>query len=60
VNEQPYILVVDDDPDILEGIQAVLENEPYSSGIAPTAGRRWNRGSRRPGPIGRFGCGSSM
>jgi CheY-like chemotaxis protein len=29
VNEQPYILVVDDDPDILEGIQAVLENEPY-------------------------------
>jgi CheY-like chemotaxis protein len=27
--EQPYILVVDDDPDILEGITAVLETLPY-------------------------------
>jgi two-component system alkaline phosphatase synthesis response regulator PhoP len=27
--EQPYILVVDDDPDILEGIIAVLETQPY-------------------------------
>jgi adenylate cyclase len=27
--EQPYILVVDDDPDILEGITAVLETEAY-------------------------------
>ena len=27
--EQPYILVVDDDPDILEGLMAVLETQPY-------------------------------
>lgn len=27
--EQPYILVVDDDPDILEGIIVVLETQPY-------------------------------
>ncbi len=27
--EQPYVLVVDDDPDILEGIMAVLETQPY-------------------------------
>jgi two-component system alkaline phosphatase synthesis response regulator PhoP len=27
--EQPYILVVDDDPDILEGITAILETQPY-------------------------------
>jgi CheY-like chemotaxis protein len=27
--DQPYILVVDDDPDILEGIAAVLETQPY-------------------------------
>jgi CheY-like chemotaxis protein len=29
VNEQPYILIVDDDPDILEGITAILESQPY-------------------------------
>ena len=27
--EQPYILVVDDDPDILDGITTVLESQPY-------------------------------
>jgi CheY-like chemotaxis protein len=27
--EEPYVLVVDDDPDILEGIVAVLETQPY-------------------------------
>jgi two-component system alkaline phosphatase synthesis response regulator PhoP len=27
--ELPYILIVDDDPDILEGIKAVLETQPY-------------------------------
>jgi DNA-binding response OmpR family regulator len=27
--QQPYILIVDDDPDILEGIVAVLETQPY-------------------------------
>ncbi|NIM93189.1 MAG: response regulator [Anaerolineales bacterium] len=29
MTEQPYILVVDDDPDILEGIIAVLETQDY-------------------------------
>ncbi len=29
VLEQPYILIVDDDPDILEGITSVLESQPY-------------------------------
>jgi CheY-like chemotaxis protein len=29
MNEQPYILVVDDDPDILDNIITVLETQPY-------------------------------
>jgi CheY-like chemotaxis protein len=29
MSEQPYILIVDDDPDIREGITAVLETRPY-------------------------------
>jgi two-component system alkaline phosphatase synthesis response regulator PhoP len=29
MNEQPYILIVDDDPDIVEGITAVLETRDY-------------------------------
>ena len=29
VNSQPYILVVDDDPDILEGILTILESRDY-------------------------------
>jgi len=29
VNKQPYILVVDDDPDILEGIITILETQSY-------------------------------
>jgi CheY-like chemotaxis protein len=27
--EEPYILIVDDDPDILEGITTILETQPY-------------------------------
>lgn len=27
--ETPYLLIVDDDPDILEGILTVLESQPY-------------------------------
>jgi CheY-like chemotaxis protein len=27
--EQPYILIVDDDPDVVEGILAVLKSQPY-------------------------------
>ncbi|MEA2008567.1 MAG: response regulator [Chloroflexota bacterium] len=34
MNEQPYILVVDDDPDILEGILAILESQDYSLATA--------------------------
>jgi two-component system alkaline phosphatase synthesis response regulator PhoP len=29
MRDKPYILVVDDDPDLLEGISAVLESRPY-------------------------------
>ena len=29
MDKQPYILVVDDDTDILDGILAVLESQPY-------------------------------
>lgn len=29
MNHEPYILIVDDDPDILEGILAILETQPY-------------------------------
>ena len=29
MDKQPYILVVDDDPDILDGILVVLESQPY-------------------------------
>jgi two-component system alkaline phosphatase synthesis response regulator PhoP len=29
VEKEPYILVVDDDPDILEGVITVLETRPY-------------------------------
>ena len=29
MNQQPYILIVDDDPDILEGIITILETQPY-------------------------------
>lgn len=34
MDEQPYILIVDDDPDILEGISAVLETRPYQLATA--------------------------
>ena len=27
--EQPYVLVVDDDPDVVEGIMTVLKSQPY-------------------------------
>jgi CheY-like chemotaxis protein len=29
MEELPYILIVDDDPDILEGILTILESQPY-------------------------------
>ena len=29
MEEKPYILIVDDDPDILEGITTILETQPY-------------------------------
>jgi CheY-like chemotaxis protein len=29
MKEEPYILIVDDDPDILEGILMILETQPY-------------------------------
>lgn len=29
MERQPYILIVDDDPDILEGILTILETQPY-------------------------------
>jgi len=29
MEEKPYILIVDDDPDILEGITTILESRPY-------------------------------
>ena len=29
MNQQPYIMIVDDDPDILEGIITILETQPY-------------------------------
>jgi DNA-binding response OmpR family regulator len=29
MEKQPYILIVDDDPDILEGITTILETQPY-------------------------------
>jgi CheY-like chemotaxis protein len=29
MNSQPYILIVDDDPDILEGVTAILETQDY-------------------------------
>lgn len=29
MKEKPYILVVDDDPDILDGILMILETQPY-------------------------------
>ena len=28
-NRKPYILIVDDDPDILDGILTILESQPY-------------------------------
>ena len=32
--QQPYILVVDDDPDILDGILMIHESQPYRLGFA--------------------------
>ena len=34
MNKEQYILVVDDDPDILEGILTILETQPYRLGTA--------------------------
>jgi two-component system alkaline phosphatase synthesis response regulator PhoP len=34
VDKKPYILVVDDDPDILEGIITILETQPYRLAMA--------------------------
>jgi two-component system alkaline phosphatase synthesis response regulator PhoP len=35
MEHQPYILIVDDDPDILEGIVTILESQPYRLATAP-------------------------
>jgi CheY-like chemotaxis protein len=32
--DQPYIIVADDDPDILEGVKTILETEPYTIATA--------------------------
>jgi CheY-like chemotaxis protein len=29
MSKEPYILIVDDDPDIIEGILTILESRPY-------------------------------
>ena len=29
MSKEPYILIVDDDPDIIEGILTILETRPY-------------------------------
>jgi two-component system alkaline phosphatase synthesis response regulator PhoP len=34
MDRQPYILIVDDDPDIREGILMILETQPYRLGTA--------------------------
>jgi CheY-like chemotaxis protein len=34
MNTQPYILIVDDDPDILEGILMILGTQPYQLATA--------------------------
>lgn len=34
MNKKPYILIVDDDPDIIEGILMILETQPYRVGTA--------------------------
>jgi DNA-binding response OmpR family regulator len=34
MNKKPYILIVDDDPDILDGILMILETQPYKLGTA--------------------------
>ncbi len=39
MEKRPYILVVDDDPDILDGILAVLESQPYRT-LTARDGRR--------------------
>jgi CheY-like chemotaxis protein len=32
--KEPYIMIVDDDPDIIEGIVTILETQPYRLGTA--------------------------
>jgi two-component system alkaline phosphatase synthesis response regulator PhoP len=34
MSQEPYILIVDDDPDIVEGILTILESQPYRLGTA--------------------------
>jgi two-component system, OmpR family, alkaline phosphatase synthesis response regulator PhoP len=34
MDKNPYILIVDDDPDILDGITTILESQPYRLGTA--------------------------
>ena len=38
MKKQPLVLLVDDDPDILEGMKAVLETRPYRLVTARGAG----------------------
>ena len=39
MNNEPYILIVDDDPDILEGITTILETQPYRLATARDGAR---------------------
>ena len=34
MEKEPYILIVDDDPDILEGILTILDSQPYRTATA--------------------------
>lgn len=40
--QEPYILIVDDDPDILEGITTILETQPYRLATARDGRRCMN------------------
>ena len=49
VGGRPLVLVVDDDPDILDAVCDILEGEHYRVARARHGGRRWTAW-RRSGP----------